>query len=139
VRLSELNLRRLERFVYEYDFGDSWTHELRLETVLPVNPRTIYPTCVAGKCAAPPEDCGGPHVFMANRALFVARSHRQSIEELDNFEEELDDEYFDSFEDYDALSLSVPFRQLIAPVSESRTWACDRKKLRRCSRVCNSS
>jgi hypothetical protein len=24
VRLSDLKLRRLERFVYEYDFGDSW-------------------------------------------------------------------------------------------------------------------
>jgi hypothetical protein len=101
VRLSNLKLRRLERFVYEYDFGDSWVHDLRLEATLPINPRTIYPTCVAGKCAAPPEDCGGPHAFMANRAFFVARSHRQSIEELDDFEEELDDEYFDSFEDYD--------------------------------------
>jgi len=101
VRLSDLKLRRLERFVYEYDFGDSWLHDLRLEATLPVNPRTIYTTCVAGKCAAPPEDCGGPHAFMANRAFFVARCHRQSIEELDNFEEDLDDEYFDSFEDYD--------------------------------------
>jgi hypothetical protein len=31
VRLDGLKLRRLERFVYEYDFGDSWIHDLRLE------------------------------------------------------------------------------------------------------------
>jgi Plasmid pRiA4b ORF-3-like protein len=37
VRLYDLKLRRLERFVYEYDFGDSWIHDLRLETALPVN------------------------------------------------------------------------------------------------------
>lgn len=101
VRLSDLKLRRLERFVYEYDFGDSWIHDLRLATTLPVNPRTIYPTCVAGKCAAPPEDCGGPHAFMANRGYFAARRRRQSIEELDEFEDGLDDEYFDSFDAYD--------------------------------------
>ena len=41
VRLCDLKLRRLERFVYEYDFGDSWIHDLRLETTLPVNPRNI--------------------------------------------------------------------------------------------------
>jgi hypothetical protein len=60
VRLDGLKLRRLERFVYEYDFGDSWIHDLRLEATLPVNPRKTYPMCVAGKCSAPPEDCGGP-------------------------------------------------------------------------------
>src|SRR5450631_391877 len=27
VRLGDLELRRLERFVYEYDFGDSWIHD----------------------------------------------------------------------------------------------------------------
>src|SRR5450755_616881 len=32
VRLCDLKLRRLELFVYEYDFGDSWIHDLRLET-----------------------------------------------------------------------------------------------------------
>src|SRR6266702_172872 len=88
----DLKLRRLERFVYEYDFGDSWVHDLRLEVTPPINPRTTYPTCVAGKCAAPPKDCGGPHAFMANRGHSAARGRRQSIEELDDFEEELDDE-----------------------------------------------
>jgi hypothetical protein len=53
--------------VYEYDFGDSWIHDLRLEATLPINPRKIYPMCVTGKCSAPPEDCGGPSAFMANR------------------------------------------------------------------------
>jgi hypothetical protein len=67
VRLGDLHLRRLERFVYEYDFGDSWIHDLRLEAKLPVDPRKTYPVCVAGKCSAPPEDCGGPSAFMANR------------------------------------------------------------------------
>jgi Plasmid pRiA4b ORF-3-like protein len=101
VRLCDLKLRRLERFVYEYDFGDSWIHDLRLESTLPVNPRTIYPICLAGKRAAPPEDCGGPHAFMASRGHITVRGRGQSIEELDDFEDEWDDEYSDRFDDYD--------------------------------------
>lgn len=61
----------------------------------------IYPTCVAGKCAAPPEDWGGPHAFMAQRGRFAARVRRQSMEDFDDFEEEWDDEDFDSVDDYD--------------------------------------
>ena len=67
VRLCDLKLRRLERFVYEYDFGDSWIHDLRLEATLPINASKVYPMCAAGKCSAPPEDCGGAYAFMANR------------------------------------------------------------------------
>jgi hypothetical protein len=43
VRLDGLKLRRLERFVHEYDFGDSWIHDLSLEATLPTNPRKILP------------------------------------------------------------------------------------------------
>jgi Plasmid pRiA4b ORF-3-like protein len=28
VRIGELQLRRMERFIYEYDFGDSWIHDI---------------------------------------------------------------------------------------------------------------
>jgi Plasmid pRiA4b ORF-3-like protein len=111
VRLSDLKLRRLERFVYEYDFGDSWVHDLRLEATRAINPRTLYPTCVAGKCAAPPEDCGGSHAFMAQRGRFAARVRRQSVDELDDFEAELDDEDFDSVDDYDPDRFGVPSRK----------------------------
>jgi len=38
---------------------------------------------------------------MVNRGHSAARGRRQSIEELDDFEEELDDEHFDSVDDYD--------------------------------------
>src|SRR6266496_3375666 len=34
VRLSDLGLRINTRFHYEYDFGDLWRHQLRLEHVL---------------------------------------------------------------------------------------------------------
>jgi Plasmid pRiA4b ORF-3-like protein len=65
VQLADLHLRLRERFLYEYDFGDPWQHEIRVEKKLPVQPKRRYPTCIGGQRAAPPEDCGGPWTFMA--------------------------------------------------------------------------
>ena len=45
--------------LYEYDFGDSWEHRVRVEKVLPREPGTAYPVCVLAERACPPEDCGG--------------------------------------------------------------------------------
>ena len=44
---------------YEYDFGDSWEHEIKLEKILPAISDLKYPICVGGERACPPEDCGG--------------------------------------------------------------------------------
>ena len=65
VRLAELGLRVGERFVYEYDFGDWWVHDLRVEAIRPAGAGERLPCCVGGRRAGPPEDCGGPPGFMA--------------------------------------------------------------------------
>jgi len=101
VRLCDLKLRRLERFLYEYEFGDSWIHDLRLEATLRIDPRKTYPVCVAGKCSAPPEDCGGPSAFMANRQYYARVGRGPSPEDFDDFADEFDDEESDSSGDYD--------------------------------------
>ncbi|MEJ2347395.1 MAG: plasmid pRiA4b ORF-3 family protein [Gammaproteobacteria bacterium] len=49
-----------DTFIYEYDFGDGWEHELKIEKVLPADYTIHYPRCIAGERACPPEDCGGP-------------------------------------------------------------------------------
>jgi hypothetical protein len=46
-------------FEYEYDFGDSWWHEVLFEGCLRVEPGQRYPLCVEGERACPPEDVGG--------------------------------------------------------------------------------
>jgi len=58
-RLQEVASRPKAKFVYEYDFGDSWEHEVVLEKILPPEPGVKYPVCIEGKRACPPEDCGG--------------------------------------------------------------------------------
>jgi Plasmid pRiA4b ORF-3-like protein len=87
--------------VYEYDFGDSWIHDLRLETTLPINPRKIYPMCVARRYSAPPEDCGGPSAFMANRQYYARLVRGRCDKDLEDCVDDFDDEESDSFSDYD--------------------------------------
>jgi hypothetical protein len=58
-RLDQVVRGEKVRFVYEYDFGDSWEHEILVEKLLAPEPGTHYPVCLAGERACPPEDCGG--------------------------------------------------------------------------------
>lgn len=59
VRLDETMGEPGDVLRYVYDYGDSWELTLRLEQVLPVAEQTPTATCVDGRRAAPPEDCGG--------------------------------------------------------------------------------
>ena len=51
------------KFRYEYDFGDSWLHNLLVEKVLEPEPGQQYPVCIKGKRACPPEDMGGIWIY----------------------------------------------------------------------------
>lgn len=64
VTLAGLGLRETERFVYDYDLGDLWRHDLRVEQILAAEPGRHYPRCTGGSRAGPIEDCGGPWTFM---------------------------------------------------------------------------
>ena len=59
VRLYQLVSGVKDKFIYEYDFGDSWEHEVVVEKILKPEPKTRYPHCIKGKRACPPEDIGG--------------------------------------------------------------------------------
>jgi hypothetical protein len=64
VHLGDFRFRINERFLYEYDFGDRWEHEVRIERRLPLVAKKIYPVCIGGRRAGPEEDCGGPWAYM---------------------------------------------------------------------------
>ena len=70
VHLDNLQLREKGRFLYEYDFGDLWQHEIRVEKKLPLDPKKTYPVCIGGARSTPPEDCGGPWAFMELRQQY---------------------------------------------------------------------
>ena len=54
-----IQLMGLDKFVYVYDFGDSWVHDITVENI-DKEEELDHPICLAGKGACPPEDCGGP-------------------------------------------------------------------------------
>ena len=49
--------------LYEYDFGDSWEHDVVLEAIALADPGAKLPRCVAGENKGPPDDVGGPHGY----------------------------------------------------------------------------
>lgn len=90
-RLSELGLRAKSKLTYEYDFGDSWEHELVVEKVLPAQP-DFGPVCLEGARACPPEDSGGAWGYAEQlEALANPKhpAHRDAVEWLGaNFDPE---------------------------------------------------
>ncbi len=59
VRIADLLRSEKDKIGYEYDFGDSWEHEILLEKIVEPEEGKAYPICIKGKRACPPEDCGG--------------------------------------------------------------------------------
>ena len=54
--LADLSLRLRQKLIYEYDFGDFWEHEIRVEGR--EEAKKPYPVCIGGGRAGPPEDVG---------------------------------------------------------------------------------
>jgi hypothetical protein len=64
VTLRSLKLNRVGRtFLYNYDFGDDWLHEIVVESFRPADKSVKLPVCVTGRRAGPPEDSGGVHRY----------------------------------------------------------------------------
>ncbi len=60
-KLCDLEADMRQQFTYEYDFGDGWQHEIRIEKIIAADEKTTqYPVLLAGERACPPEDIGGP-------------------------------------------------------------------------------
>ena len=59
-KLGDLEGDMRLRFIYEYDFGDGWQHEIEIEKVIaPDGKSPKHPVLLAGERACPPEDIGG--------------------------------------------------------------------------------
>jgi hypothetical protein len=89
-------VRKGQKLLYEYDFGDSWEHEIVVEKMLPFDPRAKYPACLDGARACPPEDCGSfPGYMGILEALKAPKKTEEQKELLEWLEEGYDPERFD--------------------------------------------
>jgi hypothetical protein len=81
--------------LYEYDFGDSWLHEVRLETIEQRRPRVRYPRCTAGARKCPPEDCGGTHGYQELLRVISSPEDEEYDSTIEWLGQEFDPEAFD--------------------------------------------
>lgn len=58
-RLSDSIVLKGDTIFYEYDFGDSWVHSIKISKIYDSKPDEKYPRCLKGGRACPPEDVGG--------------------------------------------------------------------------------
>lgn len=72
--LEEFISTENQTFVYIYDFGDDWIHQIVVEKILPDEQK--HPVCLAGKGACPPEDCGGPRGYENLKPILADPSHK---------------------------------------------------------------
>ena len=95
VSLQQVVSRVKDKLIYEYDFGDSWDHELLVEKILPLEAGKPYPICLTGKRACPPEDCGGIWGYASLLAALRAPEHPEHDEMGEWVGGEFDPEAFD--------------------------------------------
>ena len=77
VPLGEVVSRVGTEFAYLYDFGDSWEHDLLLETILLPETTAQYPTCIGGERRTPPEDVGGIPGYEEYLAVLADPEHEE--------------------------------------------------------------
>lgn len=95
IKISDLLKKEKEKIVYEYDFGDSWVHDVILEKILPDDKKLKSSICLEGKMACPPEDCGGTWGYSNMLEILKHEDHEDYENIMEWLGGEFDPEYFD--------------------------------------------
>ncbi|MDQ4052142.1 MAG: plasmid pRiA4b ORF-3 family protein [Actinomycetota bacterium] len=103
VRVDQVLREPGDRLCYEYDFGDGWIHDVRLESVTDLSGDPL-PRCPDGRMACPPEDVGGISGYeevvawhRAGRTAAALPPHVHSVERLvDRLPDDFDPDAFDA-------------------------------------------
>jgi len=95
VRLDGIAPQVKTKFLYLYDFGDSWEHDVLVEKISPPDPKMKSPACLAGKGACPPEDVGGVWGYAEFLQAIKDPEHPEHDEYLEWVGDEFDPKAFD--------------------------------------------
>lgn len=95
------------RFLYEYDFGDGWEHEVLFEGCLKAEKGGRYPVCVEGERNCPPEDVGGVWGY-AEFLEAIANPKHEEHERMLEWAGHFDPEEFDAEKTTKAMRRGLP-------------------------------
>ncbi|HLI34523.1 MAG TPA: plasmid pRiA4b ORF-3 family protein [Terriglobia bacterium] len=84
------------KFLYRYDFGDNWEHEILIEKIMPPDGQTRYPVLIGGARACPPEDSGGIGGYYEKLEIMRNPRHTEYEEIVEWMGKEFDPESFDA-------------------------------------------
>ena len=87
-----------KKSAYVYDFGDDWEHTVVLEKIIPADPKTNYPCCIAGKRNGPPDDVGGVFGYEEFVSIMKDPQHEEHDEMVEWYGDIFDPEKFDCTE-----------------------------------------
>jgi len=82
VRLNSFIEAGVRRFIYLYDFGDSWEHVVKIEDLVAPRPDQPPIVCLGGANACPPEDVGGPPGYADFLAVLADPDHEEHADML---------------------------------------------------------
>ena len=97
------------KMVFEYDFGDGWTHDVVVEAITPTVLDAVYPVCVGGKRACPPDDCGGPWGYGELLETLADPSHEDHQSMLEWCGGPIDPEAFNAADITNAIRHAEPW------------------------------
>ena len=109
-KISDILPKKGKRFsfIYEYDFGDSWEHEVLFEGVVPPDSKVKYPLCLEGARACPPDDCGGVWGYSDFVEAIQNPDHERHEELLEWVGGRFDPEKFDPAKATKAMRKGLP-------------------------------
>ena len=64
-------------FKYLYDFGDAWSHSVKVEKIEPAIPGLTYPFLLHASGRCPPEDVGGPDGYAEFLRIIADDNHEE--------------------------------------------------------------
>jgi hypothetical protein len=106
-------------FLYTYDLGDYWRHELIVEKAFSAASGATLPNCADGRRACPPEDCGGTGSYAELVDILVDPSNPEHEERL---------EWYGSFDpEHSGRPLLDDWRRLLGERLRPSPPACTRR------------
>lgn len=119
-RLGDLIKENGSVFSYQYDFGDSWQHDLIVEDNSYEHPGLDSPVeCMDGERACPPEDIGGVPGYLE----LCSELNDSEEDEVDDAEGEEEEEWFDDEYDSEDFDIEIVNHELMI----FQRWSRDRK------------